>query len=155
MSRNDSVQVMVRMRPSASPAKEIQSQAEGQVRINLGRPASTAGVDGGVNNQPCEWNFVFDAVLGGAGTNAGRSEAFLQEEAYDIAAKDVVENVLAGFNGTIMAYGQTGAGSAKCKTGHAMRKNASTPVAVTHLIRFGFSCCCCCCCCYLQEKPTQ
>ena len=62
-------------------------------------------MDGGVNNQPCEWGFTFDSVLGAPGEGTGS-----QESVYESAAKDVVENVIAGQNGTIMAYGQTGAG---------------------------------------------
>ncbi|KAK9806570.1 hypothetical protein WJX73_003259 [Symbiochloris irregularis] len=46
-------------------------------------------------------NFTFDQVL---------SQNAPQAEVYDTAALDVVDDVLNGFNGTIMAYGQTGAG---------------------------------------------
>eukprot|EP01041_Mallomonas_annulata_P002751 gene2751-5419_t len=46
-------------------------------------------------------NFSFDAVFG---TNAE------QKNIYDICAASVVESVLNGYNGTIFAYGQTGAG---------------------------------------------
>ena len=45
--------------------------------------------------------FVFDKILGNQSTQA---------EVYDYAAKDIVESVLAGFNGTILAYGQTCSG---------------------------------------------
>jgi len=33
-----------------------------------------------------------------------------QEVVFDMCAKDVIQNVLEGYSGTIMAYGQTGAG---------------------------------------------
>ena len=33
-----------------------------------------------------------------------------QKSIYDICASNVVESVLNGYNGTIFAYGQTGAG---------------------------------------------
>lgn len=33
-----------------------------------------------------------------------------QSAVYELAARDTIENVLAGYNGTIFAYGQTGSG---------------------------------------------
>eukprot|EP00741_Cyanophora_paradoxa_P005036 tig00000842_g4878.t1 len=45
--------------------------------------------------------FAFDTVLG---------PEVSQEEAYDAIARDIVQDILSGFNGTIMAYGQTGTG---------------------------------------------
>ena len=45
--------------------------------------------------------FTFDAVFG---------PNVEQKYIYDICASDVVESVLNGYNGTIFAYGQTGAG---------------------------------------------
>ena len=33
-----------------------------------------------------------------------------QEEVYDYCARDIVRQCVDGYNGTIMAYGQTGAG---------------------------------------------
>jgi molybdopterin/thiamine biosynthesis adenylyltransferase len=47
-------------------------------------------------------DFFYDCVFDSAST---------QNEVYDSIAKPVVDNVLNGFNGTIMAYGQTGTGS--------------------------------------------
>jgi len=46
-------------------------------------------------------NFTFDAVFG---------PNTLQKDIYNICAASVVESVLGGYNGTIFAYGQTGAG---------------------------------------------
>ena len=45
--------------------------------------------------------FTFDAVF---------SETSTQRRIYDVAAAPVVESVLDGYNGTVFAYGQTGAG---------------------------------------------
>ncbi|GMG99433.1 hypothetical protein Nepgr_001273 [Nepenthes gracilis] len=50
------------------------------------------------------WNsesYKFDEVF---------TETATQKRVYQVAAKPVVESVLSGFNGTIMAYGQTGTG---------------------------------------------
>lgn len=40
-----------------------------------------------------------------------------QKEVYDLAARDTIEDVLAGYNGTIFAYGQTGAGKSFSMSG--------------------------------------
>lgn len=40
-----------------------------------------------------------------------------QREVYDLAARDTIEDVLAGYNGTIFAYGQTGAGKSFSMSG--------------------------------------
>ncbi|CAM9751393.1 unnamed protein product, partial [Ectocarpus sp. 8 AP-2014] len=56
-------------------------------------------VRGGARND--RWGFTFDDVL-----EAGCS----QEEVYRKCAKDILESALNGVNGTIMAYGCTGAG---------------------------------------------
>ncbi|KAL4569891.1 hypothetical protein LXL04_025537 [Taraxacum kok-saghyz] len=45
--------------------------------------------------------FEFDEVL---------TEFASQKRVYEVVAKPVVENVLDGYNGTVMAYGQTGTG---------------------------------------------
>ena len=46
-------------------------------------------------------NFTFDQVYG---------EDTVQKNFYDTSCRPLVESVLAGFNGTIFAYGQTGCG---------------------------------------------
>ena len=57
----------------------------------------TAGV---VNNQKEQWTFKFDKLLHNAS----------QEEVFEYCAQQAVRKVVDGFNGTIMCYGQTGAG---------------------------------------------
>lgn len=46
-------------------------------------------------------NFSFDRVLDATAT---------QEDVYDAVGKKLVQDVLQGYNGAIMAYGQTAAG---------------------------------------------
>jgi len=48
--------------------------------------------------------FTFDAVF---------SEKSAQREIYDVCAAPVVQSVLEGYNGTVFAYGQTGAGKVR------------------------------------------
>ncbi|CAM6052281.1 unnamed protein product [Sphagnum compactum] len=52
------------------------------------------------NNWDCE-TYQFDEVL---------TETASQKRVYEVVAKPVVESVLEGYNGTVMAYGQTGTG---------------------------------------------
>ncbi|ONL93747.1 kinesin-like protein KIN-UA isoform X1 [Zea mays] len=52
------------------------------------------------NNWSCE-SYKFDEVF---------SESASQKRVYEAVAKPVVESVLEGYNGTVMAYGQTGTG---------------------------------------------
>jgi len=99
MSKPDeSVKVVVRIRPM-----------NGEETRNGNLVAAEAFSDRGLivvknprddENEPPK-NFTFDAVFG---SNAE------QKNIYDICAASVVESVLNGYNGTIFAYGQTGAG---------------------------------------------
>ncbi|XP_062209924.1 kinesin-like protein KIN-UA isoform X2 [Phragmites australis] len=52
------------------------------------------------NNWSCE-SYKFDEIF---------SENASQKRVYEVVAKPVVESVLEGYNGTVMAYGQTGTG---------------------------------------------
>ena len=61
--------------------------------------AKDAGA-GLVNNQKESWTFKFDKILHNAS----------QEEVFEYCAGAAVRKVVDGFNGTIMCYGQTGAG---------------------------------------------
>lgn len=93
-----------------------------EVRLsNLGR-----GVEGGVNHAATsEYAFKFDETL-----SAGSS----QQRVYDVAAKDIVESVLQGVNGSIMAYGQTGAGSDQ--RAYSAPPTSSFCSSLAHLSRF-------------------
>jgi kinesin family protein 6/9 len=62
---------------------------------------------GHVNNQQETWHFKLDKVLSNAS----------QEQVFECCAQDVVRSVMEGYNGTILAYGQTGAGKTHTMTG--------------------------------------
>ena len=47
-----------------------------------------------------EWKFAFDGIFHNAS----------QEELYSSCVSDVVEQSIRGYNGTVLAYGQIGAG---------------------------------------------
>ena len=55
---------------------------------------------GAVNKQQEQWRFRFDKILHNAS----------QDDVYDSCARDIVKSVAEGFNGTVLVYGQTGAG---------------------------------------------
>jgi hypothetical protein len=139
MSRSDSVDVFVRLRPSEYPTGELRVSGDSRsIGVKLSKQPGH-GVPGGVNNQPDAWGpFAMEGVLDARAS---------QETVYEDVAADVIEHVLQGYvssasgamhntcparavtvgsrqltslllsfsvrlhqNGTIMAYGQTGAG---------------------------------------------
>lgn len=100
MSKNsESIKVVFRVRPLSTKEKQqgckiatIAHEKNGVIEIRN-------ELSGGV----CESSkaFTFDAVF---------SEESTQRHIYDVCAAPVVQSVLEGYNGTIFAYGQTGAG---------------------------------------------
>lgn len=55
---------------------------------------------GYINNQQENWDFRFDNIMHNAS----------QESIYEECGEEIVRGVLGGYNGTILAYGITGAG---------------------------------------------
>lgn len=93
-----SVKVIIRTRPTATFAsKNLNIDAvDGTVAVQIPK-----GLEGGhVNNQQESWKFKFDKILHNSS----------QEEVFQVACRDIVQDVVKGFNGTLMCYGQTGAG---------------------------------------------
>jgi len=96
---SESIKVVFRVRPLNEKEKQnsckiatIAHEREGVIEIrNL------------LSDGDCESSktFAFDAVF---------SEESSQRHIYDVCAAPVVQSVLEGYNGTIFAYGQTGAG---------------------------------------------
>ncbi|XP_028826135.1 kinesin-like protein KIF9 [Denticeps clupeoides] len=99
------VTVYVRTRPTAKFAQEfIEYLPDGQTVVLRQKKDCRRGV---VNNQLCSWSFHVDGVLHHAP----------QEEVYNRVARPVVLAALEGYNGTIMCFGQTGAGKTYTMTG--------------------------------------
>jgi len=97
---SETIKVVFRVRPLNSKEKqdgrEISTIAhENQGLIEIRNPSAEGG--GGEASK----TFAFDAVF---------SEKSSQRHIYDVCAAPVVESVLEGYNGTVFAYGQTGAG---------------------------------------------
>ncbi|XP_030854411.1 kinesin-like protein KIF6 [Strongylocentrotus purpuratus] len=67
---------------------------------------------GFINNKKEEYAFRFEKVF---------EQKTKQDEIFEYVARDVVDNALMGYNGTIFAYGQTGSGKTFTITGGAER----------------------------------
>ncbi|KAI8807050.1 P-loop containing nucleoside triphosphate hydrolase protein [Cladochytrium replicatum] len=99
------VKVVVRTRPTSDFAQDMVRISEDQKTIQVHVPKNADG--GFINNQQEDWHFRFDRVLHNAS----------QEAVYDECAGPIVRGLLDGYNGTILAYGQTGAGKTFTMTG--------------------------------------
>ncbi|KAG2982126.1 hypothetical protein PC118_g10171 [Phytophthora cactorum] len=109
MGRNG-VKVIIRTRPTASFAThQLQIDPDDSTITVYSGPAAIAAASGGFsppktdagpsNRKDC-WQFKFHQVLHNAG----------QDRVYEAIARDIVHGaVVDGINGTILAYGQTGA----------------------------------------------
>ncbi|CEG37768.1 kinesin-like protein [Plasmopara halstedii] len=105
-SRNDEcVRVMVRIRPMSG--KEVQDGRREATTANFDRAEVSIFNPVAATSEPPK-SFTFDAAFGAKST---------QQQVYDTAATEIVEAVMEGYNGTIFAYGQTGAGKSHTMEG--------------------------------------
>ena len=116
------VRVVVRTRPTATFAADnlaIDSERS-KIQVTL-RPHQ----EGTLDNRRSSWNFQFDDVLHNAS----------QETVYTTCVKPIVASVMEGVNGTIMAYGQTGAGKSFTMVGDTsnFRHRGVSPRAIADL----------------------
>ncbi|RLN59278.1 hypothetical protein BBJ28_00013436 [Nothophytophthora sp. Chile5] len=106
-NRSESVRVVVRIRPLSTKEQQdgrayiVQANKE-QGEISLANPEADA-------REPPK-KFTFDAAIPPESS---------QQDVYAKAATDIVESVVHGFNGTIFAYGQTGAGKSHTMEGYS------------------------------------
>eukprot|EP00804_Cyclotella_cryptica_P010642 CCRYP_005465-RA/>CCRYP_005465-RA protein AED:0.33 eAED:-0.26 QI:227/0.33/0.28/0.57/1/1/7/0/2002 len=111
---SETIKVFFRVRPLNAKEKQdgrniatIAHEDHGTIEIRNRSPSSEGGVESSSKT------FSFDAVF---------SDKASQRHIYDVCAAPVVQSVLEGYNGTVFAYGQTGAG----KT-HTMEGVNDTP----------------------------
>ncbi|KAL2644756.1 hypothetical protein R1flu_012343 [Riccia fluitans] len=98
------VKVFVRLRPSCRPSTAIHvDHAANTIRIDVQKQHG-GGPPRPYNDQMV---FPFDNVI----------QSSCQETVFDQCAKSVVEDILGGYNGTILTYGQTGSGKTYTMTG--------------------------------------
>jgi kinesin family protein 6/9 len=101
------VKVVIRTRPTADFASKILKidPAQGTIAIHTEKKPE----DGHVNNQTDSWKFQFEKILHNAS----------QDETYEATATEIINSVVDGYNGTVLCYGQTGAGKTYTMTGSA------------------------------------
>lgn len=115
------VRVTVRIRPPLKALREHPGAVEvmGDARtIRVHRYLSA-------RSQVRYTDMSFDSILGPGTT---------QEEVYNAAARAVVEDVVRGYNGTVMAYGQTGAGKTYT-VGNMLSTSGIIPRAASELLQ--------------------
>ncbi|XP_065740877.1 kinesin-like protein KIF9 isoform X4 [Phocoena phocoena] len=105
MGTRKKVHAFVRVKPTDDFAHEMIKYGDDNKTIDIHFKKDTRR--GVVNNQLTDWSFKLDGVLHDAS----------QDLVYETVAKDVVSQALNGYNGTIMCYGQTGAGKTYTMTG--------------------------------------
>ncbi|KAM6101623.1 kinesin-like protein KIF9 isoform 4-T4 [Theristicus caerulescens] len=99
------VHTFVRVKPTADFAQDMIKFGPDNKSIDIYiKKDAKKGV---VNNRQTDWSFRLDGVLHNTS----------QERAYETVAKKLVSDALIGYNGTIMCYGQTGAGKTYTMTG--------------------------------------
>jgi kinesin family protein 6/9 len=125
MSRSggaSTVQVCIRTRPTASFAQE-------HIIVHDDKSQLTVKMPKGDNpNAQDSWSWRYDAVLHNAS----------QETVYSERVAPIVQSVLKGFNGTVMCYGQTGAGKTFTQIGsvESYQNRGITPRAVADVFQY-------------------
>uniref|UniRef100_A0A663FCL6 Kinesin-like protein n=1 Tax=Aquila chrysaetos chrysaetos TaxID=223781 RepID=A0A663FCL6_AQUCH len=105
MGTEKRVHTFVRVKPTANFAQDMIKFGPDNKTIDIYiKKDAKKGV---VNNRQTDWSFRLDGVLHNTS----------QELAYETVAKKLVSEALIGYNGTIMCYGQTGAGKTYTMTG--------------------------------------
>jgi len=118
------IQVIIRTRPTGNFAeKNLFLDPDGR-RIEVYLPKTK---DLMINNQQERWSFEFDQVMHNAS----------QEGVFQRCAQDIVARVMEGYNGTIMAYGQTGAGKTHTMLGGAVgyKERGVIPRAISEVFQ--------------------
>jgi kinesin family protein 6/9 len=123
MSRQETVKVCIRSRPTSNfPAESLRIDPQSAaISIHQAKPQGQL-----INNQQEDWNFKFNHVL----------QNVNQQVVYDTCASDIVDSCLEGYNGTILAYGQTGAGKTFTMIGgNDFKLRGIAPRAISHVFR--------------------
>lgn len=96
---NSQIEVYGRLRPSSKNDKSVYLLNDDRRGVEFRLPRDASG--GYINNKKEQFEFQMSHIFDDTATQA---------DIFDGIGKKVVNNVLAGFNGTIFAYGQTGSG---------------------------------------------
>ncbi|NWV49161.1 KIF9 protein, partial [Daphoenositta chrysoptera] len=119
------VQAFVRVKPTTHFARDMIKLGSDNKSIDIYIRKSPRG--GAVNNSQTDWSFKLDGLL----------HSTSQEMVYEIVAKDLVSKALQGYNGTIMCYGQTGAGKTYTMMGATSdyRRRGIIPRAIQQIFK--------------------
>ncbi|XP_035312918.1 kinesin-like protein KIF9 isoform X1 [Cricetulus griseus] len=133
MGTRKKVQAFVRVKPTDDFAHDMIKYGDDNKSIDIHLKKNTRR--GVVNNQQTDWSFKLDGVLHDA----------TQDLVYETVAKDAVSQALDGYNGTIMCYGQTGAGKTYTMTGATenYKHRGILPRALQQVFRM------------IEERPTH
>ncbi|KAF9652870.1 kinesin heavy chain [Thelephora ganbajun] len=92
------IKVVCRFRPPNA----IEQREGGEIVVSFDDNYTTVGIrSAATSSGPEKDGFTFDRIFP-PGTN--------QHEVFDYGVKDIVKDVIGGYNGTVFAYGQTGSG---------------------------------------------
>ncbi|XP_052080028.1 kinesin-like protein KIF9 isoform X1 [Mytilus californianus] len=124
-SKNQRVKVWCRVRPTAYFDTEHLELVPDGKSVNVHQKKESA--KGVVNNQILDWSFRLDGIFHNAS----------QDHVFDTVASDIVTSALDGYNGTMMCYGQTGAGKTFTITGatESYKQRGILPRSISQLFR--------------------
>ncbi|XP_040484174.1 kinesin-like protein KIF9 [Ursus maritimus] len=133
MGTRKKVHAFVRVKPTDDFAHDMIKYGDDNKSIDIHLKKDLQR--GVVNNKQTDWSFKLDGVLHNAS----------QDLVYETVAKDVVAQALDGYNGTIMCYGQTGAGKTYTMTGATenYKHRGILPRALQQVFRM------------IEERPTH
>ena len=122
VSQTMPIQVAIRTRPTASFASENMHVGDDKCSLTVKLPK------GENPNAQDSWSWRFDSVLHNAS----------QETTYNDTVLPIVTSVLSGINGTVMCYGQTGAGKTFTQIGatDSYQNRGITPRAIHQIFEF-------------------
>ncbi|XP_026148288.1 kinesin-like protein KIF9 isoform X2 [Mastacembelus armatus] len=106
-AHSSEVGVFVRIRPTANFAVGLIECLPGGQRVNIYHRKESRKLKDSKNGQPNSWSFQLDGIL----------QDVSQEEVYTQVCRRVVQGALDGYNGTVMCFGQTGAGKTYTMSG--------------------------------------
>ncbi|KAJ3318008.1 Kinesin-like protein kif9 [Boothiomyces sp. JEL0866] len=124
-NKSKHVKVIIRTRPTSAFVQDLIQFGEDKKSVHIHIPKNEEW--GYINNQQENWDFKFDKILHNAS----------QETMYEECGVPVIKSVLNGYNATVLAYGQTGAGKTFTMTGASenYKHRGIIPRAITHLFR--------------------
>ncbi|XP_060950278.1 kinesin-like protein KIF9 [Limanda limanda] len=106
-THSGNVGVFVRIRPTANFAQGLMECLPDGQTVNIYHRRDSKKTADFIKGQPNSWSFRLEGVL----------QDVSQEEVYDRVCHPVVQGAFDGYNGTVICFGQTGAGKTYTMTG--------------------------------------